>query len=314
MSDSLLAALLAIGAALCIAVGTVVRQRTAAVVPDETTGVLGPITTLVLSPVWWLGTVVGAAGYALQAAALGLGSLLLVQPLLVLSLLFALPLGARFGGRRIATREWLWAAALTTSVAVLVIVGDPRPGEPRAVTQHWILIALVGLPLVALCLFEANRRTGTARALLLGVAAGSLFGLAAVLTKGVVHLLGRGPLALVTSLELYTLIVVAVVATSLQQSAFQAGSLQASLPASTIMEPVVATLLGFVVLGEYLDADRKAAAVLVVAVGTMITATIALARSSVTGPDVTGPDGPQATVPGGGMSPSRAVDSRDPTG
>lgn len=307
MSDSVLAALLAIGAALCIAVGTVVRQRTAAAVPDDSSSTLGPITTLVRSPIWWLGTVVGAAGYALQAAALGVGSLLLVQPLLVLSLLFALPLGARFAGRRIGTAEWLWAAALTTSVAVLVIVGDPQPGEPRAVTQHWILIALVGLPVVALCLVQANRRTGTARALLLGIAAGSLFGLAAVLTKGVVHLVGRGPLPLLTSLEFYVLIAVAVVAISLQQSAFQAGSLQASLPASTVMEPVVATLLGFVVLGEYLHADRAGVAILVVAVAAMIAATIALARASA------GDDPPTSASDAHRRVDSGTLDSRDPT-
>lgn len=280
MSHTFLAVLFAIGAAVCIAIGTVVRQRTAAVVPEDSIGALGPITTLVHSPIWWLGTIVGMVGYALQAAALGLGSLLLVQPLLVLSLLFALPLGARFSGRTISAREWLWAAALTTSVAVLIIVGDPRPGQPRAETQHWVMITLIGLPFVALCLFGAHRRTGSARALLLGIAGGSLFGVAAVLTKGVVHLVTLGPSAVLTSFEFYALVAVAAVATSVQQSAFQAGDLQASLPATTIMEPVIASLLGFVVLGEYLDADRKVAAVLALAVVAMIAATVALARNA----------------------------------
>lgn len=280
MSHTFLAVLFAIGAAICIAIGTVVRQRTAAVVPDDSIGALGPITTLVHSPIWWLGTIVGMVGYALQAAALGLGSLLLVQPLLVLSLLFALPLGARFSGRTISAREWLWAAALTTSVAVLIIVGDPRPGQPRAETHHWVMITLIGLPFVALCLFGAHRRTGSARALLLGIAGGSLFGVAAVLTKGVVHLVTLGPSAVLTSIEFYALVAVAAVATSVQQSAFQAGDLQASLPATTIMEPVIASLLGFVVLGEYLDADRKVAAVLALAVVAMVAATVALARNA----------------------------------
>jgi drug/metabolite transporter (DMT)-like permease len=280
VSHTFLAVLFAIGAAVCIAIGTVVRQRTAAVVPDDSIGALGPITTLVHSPIWWLGTIVGMVGYALQAAALGLGSLLLVQPLLVLSLLFALPLGARFSGRTISAREWLWAAALTTSVAVLIIVGDPRPGQPRAETHHWVMITLIGLPFVALCLFGAHRRTGSARALLLGIAGGSLFGVAAVLTKGVVHLVTLGPSAVLTSFEFYALVAVAAVATSVQQSAFQAGDLQASLPATTIMEPVIASLLGFVVLGEYLDADRKVAAVLALAVVAMIAATVALARNA----------------------------------
>lgn len=278
--NDLLAAVLAIGSALCIAVGTVIRHRTAVVVPVDATSTFGPITTLVRNRTWWLGTVVGAAGFALQAAALGLGSVLLVQPLLVLSLLFALPLAARFGGRTVGVDQWLWAATLAASVAVLVIVGNPRSGVPRAETQHWILVVLIGLPLVSLCLVGARRRSDSTRALLLGIVAGSLFGVTAVLTKGVVHLMGLGPHAVLTSVELYALVVVAPIATALQQSAFQAGDLQASLPASTIMEPLVAGLLGFAVLGEYLDADRSVVAVLVIALVAMTTATIVLARGS----------------------------------
>jgi len=49
---------------------------------------------------WWLGSVVAAVGFALQAAALGLGSVLLVQALMVTSLLFALPINALFTRRR----------------------------------------------------------------------------------------------------------------------------------------------------------------------------------------------------------------------
>lgn len=278
--QTLLVVVLALGAALCIAIGTVVRQRTAAEVPVEDNGVLGPIAALVRHPIWWVGTVVGIAGYALQAVALGLGSLLLVQPLLVLSLLFALPLGARFAHRTISLGEWLWAAALTASVAILVVVGDPKPGIERAEARHWVMICLIGIPFVAACVVAAHRSTGARKALLLGVAGGALFGVAAVLTKGVVHLVSRGVVPLVTSVELYALIGVAVCAITLQQSAFQAGALQASLPATTVMEPVVASALGFLVLGEYLAADRRVSAVLVVAVMAMIAATVALARSS----------------------------------
>ncbi|MGA9871643.1 MAG: DMT family transporter [Rhodococcus sp. (in: high G+C Gram-positive bacteria)] len=280
MPQTLLVVLLALGAALCIAIGTVVRQRTAAEVPAEDVGVIGPITSLVKQPVWWLGTLVGFAGYGLQAAALGLGSLLLVQPLLVMSLLFALPLGARFGHRAIAAREWLWAAALTASVAILVVVGDPKPGIERAEARHWVLVCLIGIPFVVVCVVAAHRSAGSPKALLLGVAGGALFGVAAVLTKGVVHLVSRGFVPVIASVELYALIAVAVCAITLQQSAFAAGSLQASLPATTVMEPVVASALGFVVLGEYLAADRNTTAVLVVAVIAMVTATVALARSS----------------------------------
>lgn len=283
MSDSLIAVICALGAAVCIALGTVVRQRCASTITDDEVGPLGPITALVRQPQWWLGTVVGIGGYGLQAAALGLGSLLLVQPLLMLSLLFALPLSARFAGRSVRRLDWVWAAALTASIAILVVVGDPRPGIERAETRHWIIVCAVGLPFVAACVLLSRYGSRARRALFLGLACGALFGVAAVLTKGVVHLAGRGVIPLSTSLELYALIVVAVVAIALQQSAFQVGALQASLPATTVMEPMVASLLGFVVLGEYLDADHDVYAILIVALAGTVAAAIALARSSAAG-------------------------------
>ena len=67
--------------------------------PGRPAGGLGLVSALARQPLWWAGSAADVAGYAAQAAALGLGSLLLVQPLLVTSLLFALPLGARWSGR-----------------------------------------------------------------------------------------------------------------------------------------------------------------------------------------------------------------------
>ncbi|WP_307828643.1 DMT family transporter [Antrihabitans sp. YC2-6] len=275
-----LAIAFALAAALCIAVGAVLRQRAAAKVPDDELGKLGAVGSLTRVPLWWAGTLVGMGGYIFQAAALGKGSLLLVQPLLVTSLLFALPLGAWLTKRSIAPREWAWAGALTAAVAILVVVGDPRPGENHAEALHWAIIGIIGLPLLAMCLLTARARTGAQKAVLLGVAAGALFGVAAVLTKGVVAVASEGVGALLTSLETYALIVVGITATAVQQNAYQAGDLQASLPASTVTEPVIATALGFAVLGEYLDADKEVALLLVAALVVMAVATIALARES----------------------------------
>ena len=281
MSHQVLAVAFALIAALCIAVGAVVRQRAAAKIPDDELGALGAVGSLTRSPIWWFGTIVGVFGYVFQAAALGKGSILLVQPLLVTSLLFALLLGVLFGQRRISVAEWGWAAALTTSVAMLVVLGDPKPGREHAEAEHWAIIGAVGLPVVAFCLLVARRNPGPRRALLLGVIAGALFGVAAVLTKGVVAHAGGGLGALFTSGETYALVVVGLTATVMQQNAYQAGSLQASLPASTVAEPVVATTLGFLVLGEYLGAGAAVSAILIIAVVVMVAATIAMARDSV---------------------------------
>ncbi|PTR26557.1 hypothetical protein C8K36_105129 [Rhodococcus sp. OK519] len=186
--------------------------------------------------------------------------MLLVQPLLVLSLMFALPLTARLSGRAVRPADWWWAAVLTLAVAVLVVVGDPRAGAPRAETWHWVLVVAVGVPALVLCLVGARSGSPSRRALLLGLAGGALFGVGAVLTKAVVHLIARGPVPLLTSLELYVLVGVFGAAVAIQQLAFRTGELQASLPATTVTEPAVAVLA---LARSAADQERALAAVAV---------------------------------------------------
>jgi drug/metabolite transporter (DMT)-like permease len=112
--------------------------------------------------------------------------------------------------------------------------------------------------------------------------AGSLWGLFAVLTKGVVDQLDLGIPAVLKLPELYPWAVVAVSATALQQSAFRAGSMAASLPAVTISEPLVGSVLGVAILGEMLRPGRSGWAVLGVAVAVMVAATVELARGEAT--------------------------------
>ncbi|HCA53268.1 MAG TPA: hypothetical protein DEP24_10600, partial [Mycobacterium sp.] len=64
----------------------------------------------------------------------------------------------------------------------------------------------------------------------------------------------------------------------LQQSAFHAGSLKASVPAMLVLEPVVAVLLGQVILGEHLAVSTPSAIALGIATAAMAVATVALGR------------------------------------
>lgn len=73
-----IAALLALGAALFIAIGDVMHQRQAQEVTEEHLSHVAVFLRLLRDRQWWLGSLVAAVGFALQAAALGLGSVLLV--------------------------------------------------------------------------------------------------------------------------------------------------------------------------------------------------------------------------------------------
>lgn len=280
MDRSDIAAVFALGAALLVAVGDVFQQRSAHEVTDEQVGSIALLWRLLRDKRWWLGSLVATAGFGLQAAALGLGSVVLVQAVLATSLLFALPLSARYAGRRITRRQWLWAGVLAVAVAVILTVGDPSAGQSRAGLQTWIPVIATVTPVLVVCVVTARILAGKpVAAVLLGLVAGSLWGLFAVLTKGVVDQMGQGIWALLRTPELYPWAAVAVTATMLQQSAFRAGTMAASLPAVSVSEPLVGSVLGIVVLGEMLRPGRSGWFSLGVAVAAMVVSIVALARS-----------------------------------
>jgi drug/metabolite transporter (DMT)-like permease len=235
---------------------------------------------LVRRPLWWAGFGGDAGGYALQAVALGLGSLLLVQPLLVASLIFALPIGARWSGRRLGRADLLWAGGLTAALALFMIVGEPTQGVDHAPARSWLWVGAALGALVGLSIAGAALTSGALRASLLAIATGVCFGLAAALTKSVVDQLTVSLLEPFTSFELYALVAAGGLGFFLQQEAFQAGSLEASLPAMTVLEPVVAAGVGIAILQEQLRATGLEIAVLAVTVVVMVAATVALSRSA----------------------------------
>lgn len=270
---------LALLAAALFAVASVAQRGAASEVSDAEASGVRLMGRLVRSPQWWAGTVGDTGGFVVQAAALGVGSLLLVQPLLVTTLLFALPLEALRRRRPVDRRDLGWALLLAGALAVFVVVGEPTAGLDRAPLATWAPVGGVLLALLAGCVLAAGRRRGRPRALLLAVATGLAYGLTAAMMKSVVDLLGDGPIAVLTGWETYVLVAAAVGGTWLQQSAYQAGDLAASLPAVTVGEPVVGAVLGVVVLGEQVRADGPEWVLIVVLVVAMAVATLALARS-----------------------------------
>jgi drug/metabolite transporter (DMT)-like permease len=276
------AAALAVAAALMTGIGDILQQRSAQQVTDKPVGTFTLFHDLLRDRRWWTGSLVAGVGFGLQAAALGLGSVVLVQALMVTSLLFALVISAGMNHRRITRRQGLWAVLLAGAVAVVVTVGDPQAGTPRGSLKTWTVVALVMGPALILCVIGARVFPGSVGAMLLGLMSGSLWGLFSVLTKAVVDQLDRGIPALLRLPEVYVWVVVAIAATAWEQSAFRAGPLTASLPAVTVAEPIVGSVLGVTVLGETLQTSNVGLVALGLSVAAMAAAAVALAHSQAT--------------------------------
>ncbi|MFB8275887.1 DMT family transporter [Nocardia colli] len=263
-------------AALFFAVAAVAQQRAAAAVPEGDS----LVRALLRNPRWWAGIVGDAGGYAMQVAALALGAVLLVQPILVSALVFALPLAARLNGRRIAARTWATALALVAALVCFLVVGNPSEGNTNAPLDDWLLplIVLVALIAAATIIGGSSADPGR-RALLLGAASGSLYGLAAALTSYVTSLFEHGIGHVLGSWQTWALVAAGITGVYLQQRAFQAGPLSASLPAVTIAEPLAAAFIGVTVLDERFRTNTFGLAITALAVIIMCATTIRLSRA-----------------------------------
>lgn len=280
------AVLLALGAALAYAAASVLQQReaeadTGADQGSTVGGGFRLVLRLARRPIWLAGLAADGVGYALQAVALGVGELIVVQPVLTSGILFALPAGAWWSGRRLGRSDLAWAVVLAGGLTAFLLLAGTDGGHDFASTRAWLLCAAVATPVLLVCVVAGARSRGTRRAVLFAFTTGVLFGITAALTKASVVLLDRHGFGALGHWEPYALVVLGALGFVVNQRAFQAGSLTASLPTLTVAEPIVAVLIGVTMLHETVPTEGALAWLAVGAsVVAMIAATIVLSRSA----------------------------------
>jgi drug/metabolite transporter (DMT)-like permease len=269
---------LALISALLFALGTVLQQR-AGTESSHTGSGSGVLLGLVRNPVWLAGIAADGLGFVAQAAALGIGRLAVVQPLLVASVVFALPFGARLSHQPIRRADVLASGLVVVALAGFLIIANPSGGHREAPIHGWII---AGLACGALCLpVSLLSRNGPAprRAALLGTGAGILFALSAALTKAVVDELHAGILHVLSSWELYALVGVGYTSMTLNQLALNTGALAATIATSTAFDPITSVVLGLALFHESLHATGVGVLVILVALGLALSGVLQLARS-----------------------------------
>jgi len=290
----MLAVILALGAAFLFATGTVLQQRAAATASDEEARRAGFLLLLARRPVWLAGVAMDALGFACQAAALGVGQIIVVQPLLVTTLVFALPLGVRFTQQRVGARQVLAAVAVTAGVAAFLVLSHPAGGHNDAPLAHWLVAAASVTGAAALLVLGGAGRQPALKAAMLGTAAGLMFGVGAALTKATIDRLDRGLLELVLDWHLYAVIVVGYVSVTLIAAALQTRELAPAIATSMSLDALTSILLGAALFGETVRHTPGAVAGSVAALGVMLggLAVLAAAQPSEPPPPVPTPSGP----------------------
>ncbi|HEX3811952.1 MAG TPA: DMT family transporter [Mycobacteriales bacterium] len=275
----MLAVFYAVCAAAANAVGAVLQRRAARTVPLADAMRFKLIIDLIRRPIWLGGVAALIAGFLFQAAALSVGDLALVQPIVVAELPLTLVVAAVAFRTSLDRDAWIGAIAVSGGLAVLLIATAPQDGTPRSGLAAWVWACVASVGAGAVLVAAGLRTSGGRRAALYGAAAGLGFGFTAALMKGALnHLASGGVERVVTSWQLYLMVVTGVASFFLVQNALQSGSLVAAQPPISACDPLVSVGYGVLLFGEQLRTGVWLAPALVGGI-IIVLGSIALSRS-----------------------------------
>jgi len=207
--------------------------------------------TLVRRPSWLVGLLLSMAAFGLHGLALSHGDLAVVQPVIVSGIVFGVLLRAALD-RHLPKKSVLgWLVLTWGGLALFLAVRPPTAtGQPQ--TSRAVTALLIGLVVAGTAWAVAHRSTGRRRGILLGGAAGVLFGLVAGLLKMVTLQLSGGIGAALTHWSLWVLVGVGLWAVLLNQRAYQSARLSVTSPMLNILQVIVAIGFGIFVFSEQL--------------------------------------------------------------
>jgi hypothetical protein len=232
-------------------------------------------------PRWLAGIGLDALSFFILALALAFGPLALVQPLASLDVLFALPLIARRQGRRLTLQDKAGAVTVAGGIVIFLSVAPPSGGEKMPSLASWAPVFLAAGALSAVTAVAGLRVTGKARVIWLAVAAGSVFGVVAALTKATVDVVATHGVGALATWEPWALLLCGIAGALLGQSAYSSGALSLSLPVLDTLSPIVAVVIAATVFDEKLASSAWQLGLQLAGGALAVTGIAVLSRSSI---------------------------------
>lgn len=205
---------------------------------------------LLTRPSWVIGSLMLGLAIVCQLAALSYAPLIVVQPLGAIALVITTLLNARISGHKPTGRSLTAIAACVGGIFVFVtlaaLFATESPVTDRQLITILLLLAAVTIVFAILWVWLRSRMG----ALFYIVAAGVIYGFVATLAKVVISRIQTGDFEWLTFVCLASLIVGAILGAYFVQTAYSSGPPDLVIAGLTVVDPIVAILIGIFVLGE----------------------------------------------------------------
>lgn len=236
------------------------------------------IRRLLTRPSWLIGTLMLGLAVVCQLAALVKAPLIVVQPLGAIALVITTLLNARVSGHA-PTKQSLTAIVCCVGGIFLFVFFAAIYATEQEVTDRELFVILALLLVVIIILgggwLILRHRM---RALFYVIGAGVLYGFVATLAKVVIKRIEAGQFEWITAICVLALVAAAAVGGYFVQTAYSSGPPDLVIAGLTVVDPLVAVVIGMVVLGEAAAAPPWVMAIFVIAGAIAVWGVVGLAR------------------------------------
>ena len=213
---------------------------------------------LLRRPSWMAGTLLLALATAFQLVSLSLSPIILVQPIGVVALIFTAFVNMHYSklslGRKAHISIWMSVIGVAVFVAVAAVTAvDVYVSDEKLST---ILIIFAAVFIAALVSFIAMRHRAIALMYIVGT--GVLYGFVATLAKAVISRVQQNDIDVLFWLSIASLVAGAVLGMFFVQNAYSSGPPDLVVAGLTVIDPLIAVLIGIAVLGEASQASPLA--------------------------------------------------------
>nr|WP_269328575.1 DMT family transporter [Kineosporia babensis] len=244
--------------------------------PGGLRGVVHLLRHLATQPKWLAGVAASLTGLGLHSVALALGSLAVVQPIVVTGLVFAFVFRALLDRKWPEPRLMTWVVLVAAGIAVFLTGAHSSESSAHftAASALWFVAVAVA---VAAATWWLATKVGMHRAgLLMGVAGGLIFGMIASMIKVVTS--SSSVWEALTTWPIYALAGLGVAGFLSNQYAYNRAPLSHSLPVLNVINPVIAVTFGIVVFNEAPSSDPALLALEIAGLIMVLTGVAFLAR------------------------------------